>query len=151
MRGQVDNLRRLNPLDAEEEIDTRFRFIRIETLRSFAADGCEQSAERLRWELNEYRLDLVDALRLDPGEYPKIRESYRAIGSRQRAAIYARDGRQCGICKRTNVSFEIDHKVPFSRGGSHHPDNLWVLCLDCNQAKGAMTVEEYLALVEDYS
>lgn len=29
---------------------------------------------------------------------------------------------------------EVDHIVPFSKGGSHHPDNLRVLCHECHKS-----------------
>ena len=31
---------------------------------------------------------------------------------------------------------EVDHVVPRSRGGSDHPDNLQLLCPNCNRVKG---------------
>lgn len=35
-----------------------------------------------------------------------------------------------------NVFLSIDHIVPKSRGGSHDPSNLRVLCTPCNTKKG---------------
>lgn len=40
---------------------------------------------------------------------------------------------------------EADHKIPRSRGGSNHLDNLVLSCRSCNTKKGARTTEEYLA------
>jgi hypothetical protein len=137
-------------LEAEEAICRRFRFARIDALREMAAGGCIESARELREELADYRLQLVEDLRMDPGEVEKFRESYRALGSGLRESIYRRDGRKCGICCTTEGRFEIDHKMPFSRGGRHTHENLWVLCRECNQLKGTMTVEEFMeALAEN--
>ena len=41
-----------------------------------------------------------------------------------------------------------DHKLPKSRGGSNKSTNLVRCCLRCNQLKGAMTAEEFVALLQ---
>lgn len=45
----------------------------------------------------------------------------------------------CGATRR----LEVDHVVPYSRGGPHGIENLQVLCRPCNRAKGAQTMEEW--------
>lgn len=40
----------------------------------------------------------------------------------------------------------IDHKIPLSRGGTWKRYNLTCACKRCNELKGAMTAEEFLAL-----
>jgi len=40
----------------------------------------------------------------------------------------------------------IDHKLPLSRGGSWKRFNLTCACKRCNEIKGSMTAEEFLAL-----
>ncbi len=47
----------------------------------------------------------------------------------------------CAHCGSTD-DLEIDHVHPLSRGGANTPDNLQVLCHDCNQEKGARTMAE---------
>lgn len=72
----------------------------------------------------------------------------RALSSDWRSVreiIFARDGRKCTYCDRTDGPFEIDHKTPRSRGGTNDPENLTVACRTCNRSKRAMTVEEWLA------
>lgn len=44
----------------------------------------------------------------------------------------------------TSQSFEIDHIVPLSRGGSSSLSNLRWICSGCNRQKGKMSHEEYL-------
>lgn len=64
-----------------------------------------------------------------------------------RACVIERDGRRCHYCgciviersqteKLQQNTLTIDHKVPRSRGGTNHPDNLVVACFQCNHAKG---------------
>lgn len=55
-----------------------------------------------------------------------------------RRRIIARDKSICQHCgKLCNESeIEIDHKTPISKGGKTVPDNLQVLCRNCNRKKG---------------
>jgi 5-methylcytosine-specific restriction endonuclease McrA len=41
----------------------------------------------------------------------------------------------------------IDHIMPIALGGSDHPDNLAVLCADCNRAKAALHPDDAEAVV----
>jgi 5-methylcytosine-specific restriction endonuclease McrA len=62
------------------------------------------------------------------------------------ALLGAVDGR-CHYCGERPRTFEVeqDHKTPVSRGGSDAIDNIAVSCRGCNEEKGRMTAEEYLA------
>lgn len=70
----------------------------------------------------------------------KIKErvlSIRSFTDSQKASAYARQG---GICPRCGKHFEItemqgDHIIPWSKGGKTIPDNLQMLCTDCNRTK----------------
>jgi hypothetical protein len=78
-----------------------------------------------------------------------------------RLAVFARDGWRCRAClmevqpnatPKTRLAPELDHIVPLSRGGSHTPDNVQLLCSRCNMRKGArLTTEELQAqLLEEW-
>ena len=50
-------------------------------------------------------------------------------------------GQQEGLCNGCRGDFpfklyEVDHKIPQSKGGTDHPDNLQLLCSHCNRLKG---------------
>lgn len=60
----------------------------------------------------------------------------RTIARADRRFVFARDGGRCVECGATD-DLEIDHVVPFSRGGSNGVRNLQVLCRRCNRTKGS--------------
>jgi 5-methylcytosine-specific restriction endonuclease McrA len=53
--------------------------------------------------------------------------------------------RKCAYCGAENVPFEIDHIHPRSKGGSDRVSNLTLACRPCNQRKGHLPVEQFLA------
>ena len=68
---------------------------------------------------------------------PAGRQRRRRVWSdEERRFILDRDGWRCVYCGSTD-ELEIDHIVPFSRGGACSIDNAQVLCGPCNRSKGA--------------
>ena len=58
-------------------------------------------------------------------------------------------GQQEGLCNGCRIAFPfqnftVDHVVPQSKGGTHHIDNLQLLCNACNSKKGAGTQAELI-------
>lgn len=60
----------------------------------------------------------------------------RRISSATRREVWARDGGHCRSCGST-VDLELDHIIPFSRGGSNTAQNIELLCRPCNRGKAA--------------
>lgn len=58
---------------------------------------------------------------------------------RLRWAVFERDGFACQYCGRTapDVVLQVDHRIPVSKGGTNHMNNLATSCAACNYGRGA--------------
>ncbi len=67
----------------------------------------------------------------------------RYIPPSVRVSVLHRDGSKCVFCGRTakQIELEIDHIIPFSKGGSNDLSNLQTLCIDCNRGKGSRILD----------
>lgn len=66
-------------------------------------------------------------------------------GYETREYLLEKWGRQCAYCDVDNVPLQIDHIVPKAAGGSNRVSNLTLACVRCNQAKGAQSIDQFLA------
>jgi|LakMenE18May11ns_1017448.scaffolds.fasta_scaffold9833941_3 hypothetical protein len=74
-----------------------------------------------------------------PDGKAKLRTS-RKIDLAQRFRVLKRDSFRCVVCGASpsvtpGVELQVDHIVPYSRGGESIEANLQTLCLNCNQGK----------------
>lgn len=60
-----------------------------------------------------------------------------------RVAVFEACEGRCRYCQTDSGPFDIDHVVPYSRGGSHEFSNFTLSCAPCNRSKGARTPEEW--------
>lgn len=71
------------------------------------------------------------------------------ITAKSVAACLDRQDGTCFYCfDPLNDDFQIDHRIPKSRGGENTPANIVVCCPPCNRSKYRMTVEEYERTIE---
>lgn len=66
------------------------------------------------------------------------RRTPRNINWRLRALVLMRDGARCQLCGanvQTGATLQVDHKVPWSKGGETVIENLQILCDQCNIGK----------------
>lgn len=57
--------------------------------------------------------------------------------------VFERDSYTCVYCKKVGGILEVDHFIPFSKGGSDELDNLVCSCRKCNRQKKDKYVEEF--------
>ncbi|WP_254174414.1 RNA-guided endonuclease IscB [Planktothrix pseudagardhii] len=53
--------------------------------------------------------------------------------------------RKCAYCGVENVSFEVEHIHPKSKGGTDRISNLAIACHNCNQEKGNRDIRDFLS------
>ena len=89
---------------------------------------------------------------LQPNRQLRAREQLKKEPSEERLALFKehltlRQKGLCAACGRVlgsrNLSPQLDHIVPRSRGGPHIFENLQVLCRDCNLSKMAKNPVEW--------
>lgn len=57
--------------------------------------------------------------------------------------VFARDSYTCAYCGQIGGVLEVDHVVPFSKGGSDALDNLVTSCRKCNRQKKDKSLSEF--------
>ncbi len=68
----------------------------------------------------------------------------RNINWRLRALVLLRDGARCQLCgaeARNGATLQVDHVIPWSKGGETTFENLQVLCHVCNIGKSNVQLE----------
>lgn len=60
-----------------------------------------------------------------------------------RKIVFERDKYTCSYCGKVGEKLELDHIIPFSKGGSDDIDNLTTACRRCNRQKRDKSVEDF--------
>ena len=71
-------------------------------------------------------------------ETAESRNRSRTISYSTLIRVVRRDNNTCQVCGKIlmDKEIEIDHIIPYSRGGTTDENNLRVTCLECNRRKG---------------
>ena len=103
-----------------------------------------ESRSKLRSHLRRSNADRLALVALDEAlqEFKKLGAPRDGIPPKLRYEILRRDGCRCQLCgamaeDSESIRLEVDHKVAVANGGTNDPENLWVLCRECNRGKGA--------------
>ena len=87
------------------------------------------------------KVNVLDAppKRTDLGKLPSYKTHKELLYGMQ-------DGRCAGNGQKYDIAdLVVDHKIPMSRGGTDHIDNLQLMSHACNSSKGNKTMEEWIA------
>jgi hypothetical protein len=79
-------------------------------------------------------ISVLNGIREAPTLFDAIPSERPSISDKVRRQVYERDGWKCVECERSD-QLTVDHKWPYSRGGSNALDNLQTLCEPCNASK----------------
>lgn len=108
-----------------------------------AAERARQAAEREKAEIaaklkeKQRRRELEEQVRMeliDSGELFGEEAKRPPIPREVVDAVYRRDGARCVYCGSTE-NLQLDHIIPFSKGGATSLENLQLLCQKCNLEK----------------
>lgn len=67
------------------------------------------------------------------------------LGYEVREYLLLKWGRCCTYCSKENLPLQVEHIVPKALGGSNRIFNLCLACSKCNQKKGVLPLEQFLA------
>lgn len=72
----------------------------------------------------------------------KAKKRSRYISSSVRVDVLKRDNYRCVFCGATaqETQLQIDHIIPFSKGGNNELSNLQTLCVKCNRGKSDRSI-----------
>lgn len=143
--GGSSEYNRLYHLAHREEILERHRWYRKknqEAIRTYARqhyydrlDYYRAQSKKYAKEHPERMVDLVARRRARQYHNGK----YEVIDRRR---VYIRDGGICWICEiEVQDKWEIDHKIPLSKGGTHTYDNVGVAHRSCNARKATKILD----------
>jgi hypothetical protein len=66
-------------------------------------------------------------------------------GYEVRGYLLEKFDRTCAYCGAADVPLNIDHIYPRAKGGTNRVSNLTLACITCNQTKGSLPLETWLA------
>jgi len=81
------------------------------------------------------------------------------LSDEQLFSIFEKTDGECAYCEKQLAwvnygrdgyrgAWQVDHRVPVSRGGTDHMNNLSAACVDCNQSKGDLSAREFMVSFE---
>ena len=94
------------------------------------------SQELVRFDMQAMQNPEVSGIEYQQGEL---------CGYEIREALLEKWSRACAYCGVAGVPLQVEHIHPKARGGSNRFSNLTLACEDCNQRKGSLPVEVFLA------
>lgn len=92
------------------------------------------SMERVKFDTQQMQNPEISGVEYQQGEL---------AGYEVREYLLEKWGRKCAYCRAKDISLEIEHIIPKSRGGSNRVSNLTLACRPCNQKKGSQTAAEF--------
>jgi len=149
----IDNARRCRQYaensDREKVRQSRWRSENAALKKELDAKWQKDNPERVKQRNVRWKTKNRDAVRSHTRNYrakKRAADGYHAADDIK--AMFDIQGGvcACGCGASLAAAFQVDHKIPISRGGSNWPDNLQLLMPICNQRKNDRTMEEWIAI-----
>jgi 5-methylcytosine-specific restriction endonuclease McrA len=125
------------PPSLQHRVDTTFTW--IDKLIKFAP------VQSIAQELVRFDLQQIDNPEIVGVEY----QQGTLAGYELREYLLEKWERKCSYCEVENVQLQIEHIVPRAKSGSDRVSNLCLACESCNQKKGTLDIEIFLAKKPD--
>jgi 5-methylcytosine-specific restriction endonuclease McrA len=97
------------------------------------------TVDTISQELVKFDTQLMENAEISGVEY----QQGELAGYEVREYLLEKWQRTCAYCGAKNVSLEVEHITPKSRGGTNRVSNLTLACRTCNQKKGSQTATEF--------
>lgn len=119
----------------------KWRSSNQEKVKKSKRDYYARNTEKVRKAIKEW-------FSKNPGKTREYKNNRRARLANSGGTVTAKEWRsvlekyrKCLCCGRTDVSLEMDHVIPLSKGGLNTVDNVQPLCEICNNRKGTKAVD----------
>lgn len=141
-REQVRKWAKRHP-ERKKASDARYQQMNFERLSKYWREYTKANAERVRERMRRYRAENPEKMaERHMKRSASMRSAVVALTQAERdrvAEMYRLRNRLTGT---TGVPHHVDHIVPISKGGKHHPDNLRVVPAAANCRKQARMLSE---------
>ena len=89
---------------------------------------------------------IVDVIESSGESESKRKIKHKRFSNRKRRSIYEKTQGHCYLCGELVKfnSFEVDHKIPLSKGGTDDISNLYCSCHKCNKIKRNIYYEDFM-------
>lgn len=121
------------PPSLQHRVDTTYTWVkRIEHMAPIA----HLAQELVRFDMQEIENPEISGVEYQQGTL---------LGYEAREYLLEKWSRECSYCQAKDIPLQIEHIHPKARGGKNRISNLCLACEKCNQAKGALPIEVFLA------
>jgi 5-methylcytosine-specific restriction endonuclease McrA len=117
----------------QHRVDTTLSWVKR---LSKLAPICDLSQELVRFDMQLMQNPEISGVEYQQGEL---------AGYEVREYLLNKFNRCCTYCGVKDVPLEVEHVRPRAKGGSNRVSNLCLACTSCNKAKGARSIEDFLA------
>lgn len=141
----------LNNIDNCKKYSKKSHFLHREERLQKQKIYYQNNKEYFKYKNKKYKEDNKDYILLKNNKRKNLIK-LQNINQSEIDNLLINNNNQCFYCKifvKRGINLHLDHKVPLSRGGNHHINNIVPACASCNLRKGTKTTEEFLFIINN--